>query len=242
MATKIPSSDVVLLPKNPNLSPERLSAIVNRYKSNRLEALQLEPSAFSSTYERESQFIYETWLSRATNPLSRIFVALGDRELSPRTTTEDSDDPTLSRLLGNEWLGTVTMLGPKLLSDKETGSSHVMPRIIFTPENSFEPPDLTSIKKGHAVYLIVSMYVSLNRRRERHGRRLLEAALTAAMEEARKASASRITVCLNVEVGNMAARRLYESVGFGIRGSEPADSSTFPTLGMTREREIMPRY
>lgn len=234
MATRPAPGDVVLLPKDANLQ-----ALVDRFKSNRLEALQLDPDAFGSTYESESQFTYETWLSRITNPLSKTFVALEHQE-SSITSAEDSDDSRLRRLLENEWIGTVTVLGPKSLSGRESSLSST-PWNLFTRENSSEPPDLTSIKNSTAVYLIVGMFVSPSRRREGHGRRLVEAALTAAVEESRGASASRVIVSLVVESRNVAARRLYESVEFGTRGSEPADSTeiTFPTIGMTWEQELV---
>ncbi|KAL1983869.1 hypothetical protein VTN96DRAFT_9793 [Rasamsonia emersonii] len=237
MATRPVLGDVVLLPKDANFSPDALQAIVDRFKSNRLQALQLDPDAFGSTYERESQFTYQTWLSRITNPLSKTFVALEHQESS--ITSEDSASRLCHLLGNNEWLGTVTVLGPKSLSGGESSLSST-PWRLFTRENSSESPDLTSIKNRHAVYLIVGMFVSPSRRREGHGRRLVEAALTAAMEESRGISASRVIVCLMVEPRNVAARRLYESVGFGIRGSEPADNAvTFPTIGMTWEKELM---
>lgn len=53
------SADVILIPRE-FPSPSALKGIVERYKANRLEGLQRDPDAFSSTYERESQFPYET--------------------------------------------------------------------------------------------------------------------------------------------------------------------------------------
>lgn len=59
MTRRTPPGDVILIPRE-FPSPSALKGIVKRYKANRLEALQRDPGAFSSTYERESQFPYET--------------------------------------------------------------------------------------------------------------------------------------------------------------------------------------
>lgn len=103
MTPRTPPGDVILIPKE-FLSPSTLKCIEERYKANRLEALQRDPNAFPSTHERESQFAYETWLSRRENPLSKTFVAVEDKD----PTLEQNIYNPVRRLLESEWLGQVT--------------------------------------------------------------------------------------------------------------------------------------
>lgn len=114
---------VVLIPKKADLPSEILPALIERYKTTRLTALQLDPSAFGSNYAREIQFTYETWLSRATNPLAKTFVSVGTS--GPETSAENvcgsSNDPSIAPLLHEEWVGTITLFGPKVLSTGRRG-------------------------------------------------------------------------------------------------------------------------
>lgn len=48
-------------------------ADLEAYKNLRLEALRLEPSVFSSTYERETAFDDTVWATRLNNPASASF-------------------------------------------------------------------------------------------------------------------------------------------------------------------------
>lgn len=212
MGSVSPPADVVLIPKKSDLPSDLLPALMERYKTTRLTALQLDPSAFGSNYAREVQFTYETWLSRATNPLGKTFVSVATSSdgVSPENVSRSSNDSSMEHLLHDEWFGTVTLFGPKVLADDVLSA----PWTTFTPANSNDPPDLDSIKDRHAVYNIYGMYVKRSQRREGRGRRLVEAALAAAVAEAMTASATRVTVALEVECQNQAALGLYRSVGF----------------------------
>jgi GNAT superfamily N-acetyltransferase len=213
MGSLSPRGVVVLIPKKADLPSEILPALIERYKTTRLTALQLDPSAFGSNYAREIEFTYETWLSRATNPLGKTFVSVGTS--GPETLAENvrgsSNDPSIAPVLHEEWLGTITLFGPKVLANEDALS---LPWTTFTRANSNNPPDLDSIEGRHALYNIFGMFVKPGQRREGRGRGLVEAALAAAVEEATAASATRVTVALEVEYQNQAALGLYRSVGF----------------------------
>jgi ribosomal protein S18 acetylase RimI-like enzyme len=80
-----------------------------------------------------------------------------------------------------------------------------LPWTTFTRANSNTPPDLDSIEGRHALYNIFGMFVKPSQRREGRGRGLVEATA---------ASATRVTLALEVEYQNQAALGLYRSVGF----------------------------
>jgi GNAT superfamily N-acetyltransferase len=238
MGSHTPLGDVILIPKKTDLPPDVLPDIIERFKTTRLTALQLDPAAFGSNYAHEIQFTYETWLSRATNPLGKTFVSLNtSNPIAPEVLDKSYNDPSLSYLLHDEWLGTVTLLGPKVLANARSDLTPT-PFTIFTPGNSNDPPDLESLKDHHAVYLIVAMFVRPGQRRVGRGRRLVEAALAAAIEEARNVSASRVTIVLNVESENRAARGLYQTVGFEECDAD-ATALTSSTLEMKWERDLL---
>jgi len=124
----------------------------------------------------------------------------------------------VQRLLESEWLGQVTLLGPKALPQEGTETSK--PWQVFSGPNVTEAPGLKKLQNAHATYLIVGMFVLPHGRRKGHGRRLIERALMTARDQAKGASAARVTVGIIVEPGNHAARRLYEGAGFEIQGEE----------------------
>lgn len=93
---------------------------------------------------------------------------------------------------------------------------------------------------AHGPYLIVGMFVLPDRRKKGHGRRLIKRALMAARDNAKSASAARVTVGICVESGNNSARRLYERIGFKIQGEELAvrGSEPLPVIGMTKDIDL----
>lgn len=198
--------DVVSLPRD-NLGPDTIPVLIDRYKSLRLEGLRVDPSAFGSNYEREIKFTHDDWLRRLTNPLVRTFVSLDF--LSDAHSGSISASPGSDVLLGNEWLGMVSLAGPKILP---TAASH--PLEPFRSSGITDPPDLTSIQGQHVVYILVGMFVRPEHRRRGRGRRLVEAAMAAAEIEARRASAKGITVALEVHSSNQAGYSLYQKLGF----------------------------
>jgi GNAT superfamily N-acetyltransferase len=200
IACAIAMTDVYLVPKPAQSQPSDISLLIERYRTTRLTALQLDPDAFGSTYAREIQFTDEIWLSRLLNPLSRTLVSV---DVKPPL-TEPVD------LTRHEWLGTATILGPKVLS-KTKGSSVWT---TYTRDNSNDPPDWPAVKDSNAIYMIAGVFVHPSRRRQGRGKRLIQAVVSAATEEAKRAGASRVTILLEIESENQAPDRLYESAGF----------------------------
>jgi hypothetical protein len=82
-------SNIVLIPQVFPTLKER-DKIVDLYKHLRLAGLKQDPKAFSATYETESEFPYEKWLSRIQNPQARTLIALDEGETVP------SSDNTLT--------------------------------------------------------------------------------------------------------------------------------------------------
>ncbi|CRG84952.1 hypothetical protein PISL3812_02118 [Talaromyces islandicus] len=194
-------ADVYLVPKHVEDQTSDISLLVERYKTTRLTALQLDPGAFGSTYAREIQFTYEIWLSRLLNPLSKTLVSVGTAIPSPAEPVD---------LTHQEWLGTAIIFGPKALS--KTNSSSLW--TTYTRDNFNEPPDLLAVKDTNAIYMITGVFVHPSYRRRGRGKRLIQTAVHVATEEAKRAGASKITVLLEIESENQAADRLYESAGF----------------------------
>jgi GNAT superfamily N-acetyltransferase len=216
MNETLPLSMVILMPKLIDIPDTVMPEIVKRYKDIRLMGLKLSPSAFGSTYAREVAFNNDTWIGRITNPLGKGFIALGPDNSSNLRVTKgygEGHSDALTSLLNSPWMGLVTLIGPKLLSPNEPELEQT-PWKIFTRENSSAISDLASIKNGHAVYVIVGMYVSPEGRRAGHGRRLVDAAIAAAVEESRNILASKMSVCLEVRRDNIPAAKLYENAGF----------------------------
>src|SRR5947208_2368109 len=100
------------------------TSMVQSYKEFRLRSLHLAPESFTSTYAIESQFKEETWQGRMSNPLARTFIAKSS---------------ALSIVDGQtEWIGMVTLLGPKPL-DTTHNSAEVSPWTAMTSAASGVP-------------------------------------------------------------------------------------------------------
>lgn len=219
--------EVILIPKTFSTATN-VQSVIEKYKQVRLHGLKADSHSFSSTYEEESQFSYETWQSRILNPLGRTFVSL----VAPKPRQEDKpsnadimnaghESGALSRLLNHEWVGIVTLLGPlpfpSQLDGEQPGMKPWDPYInegkYNVPSTVPEPDDL---KDAHVVYLIVGMYVVPHARRKGHARRLVEATIKAVHDESILLGASKASITVQVEPLNSGAQRLYESAGFEV--------------------------
>ncbi|KAF5137733.1 N-alpha-acetyltransferase RimI [Metarhizium anisopliae] len=76
-------------PSDPNLP-----SLAAQYKRLRLEALKQSPHSFSSTYETESQFPDDVWVSRLQHPRKETFICVATLEGE------------------SEWVAQVTLRGP----------------------------------------------------------------------------------------------------------------------------------
>lgn len=82
---------------------KHLHTSARQYKELRLRALKLSPSSFGSTYEIESTFPDEYWISRVTADGRETFICAA-------TASSESNASDLSSL---EWVAQVTLLGPR---------------------------------------------------------------------------------------------------------------------------------
>lgn len=119
-----------------------------------------------------------------------------------------------------EWLGTATIFGPKVLSEAKNSSLWT----IYTRDNFNDPPDWPAVKGSNAIYMITGVFVHPSRRQQGRGKRLIQAVVSAATEEAKRAGASKVTVLLEIESENQAADRLYASAGFSAVEREETSS------------------
>ncbi|GIK05402.1 hypothetical protein Aspvir_009511 [Aspergillus viridinutans] len=194
-------SNITLIPQA-FPTPKERDKIINLYKHLRLAGLKQDPKAFSATYEAEAEFPYEKWLSRIQNPQARTFIAL------KRDDTVHSPDDGLTALLSREWLGTVTIVGPKFAFSSEIDLN--APWMVFTEGDRYTTPPANDTD-AVAVYMITGMFVLPASRAKGNGRRLVEEAV----KYARGASATmRTLLVLLVEADNEAARKFYERCGF----------------------------
>lgn len=222
----IDPGEILLIPKA-FPSPSHLDSIVERYKRVRLHGLRADPQSFSSTYEKESQFTDDTWLSRIQNPLGKTFVSAVEShqqsasELSTSPSETENQNAVLRALLQKEWVGIVTLLGPvRFPSELEGQHSDIKPWDVYIKHGKYTlamtDPEPDHFKDAHVVYLIVGMFVLPHARRSGHARRLVEATIKAVHDESTAFGAVKASITVQVEPGNVNARRLYESVGFDV--------------------------
>lgn len=222
----IDSGEILLIPKA-FPSPSHLDSIVERYKNVRLHGLRVDPLSFSSTYEEESQFTDDTWLSRVQNPLGKTFVSAVEphqqcaNELPTHSSETENKDAVLRGLLQKEWVGIVTLLGPvRFPSELEGQHSDIMPWDVYINHGKYSlvmtDLDRDHFKGAHVVYLIVGMFVQPHARRRGHARRLVEATIKTVHNEATALGAVKASITVQVEPSNVNARRLYENVGFEV--------------------------
>ncbi|KAH1888277.1 hypothetical protein KXV31_001570 [Aspergillus fumigatus] len=190
-------SNIVLIPQEFPTVKER-DKIVDLYKHLRLAGLKQDPEAFSATYETEAEFPHEKWLARIENPQARTFIALDDGETVPSTGN------ALTALLSSEWLGTVTIVGPRLAFSSEIDLS--APWRVFEEGDRYTTPQADD-RNVVAVYMIAGMFVLPASRGMGNGRRLVEEAI----RHTRGASPAteQTLLVLLVEANNEAARKLY---------------------------------
>ncbi|KAL5363843.1 hypothetical protein BJX96DRAFT_187294 [Aspergillus floccosus] len=196
---------VVSIPKSLPSSTNQAS-IIERYKTIRLTGLKQDPQSFSSTYDQELQFPPEKWLVRMTNPEARTFVAL---KPGPKDTSSTSPDG-VTALLSRDWVGTLTTMGPRSLqADDFRGTA---PWTLFTNPESHVPSRGGS--QIASVYMLSGMFVVREERRSGFGRRLIEAVVQNACNEAEQAHADRLFVVALVNPENQPACTLYAACGF----------------------------
>lgn len=217
------SGEVILIPKT-STSPAHLNSVAERYKDIRLHGLKVDPESFSSTYEFESQFSSDVWLSRIQNPLGKTFAATIDSGAESddlinniRSSETDRAPDTVEDLLRKEWVGIATLIGP-VPFPSEGDTTRQKPWDAFIKDGKYQMPsnpiEPGNLKRAHIVYVIVGMFVLPHARRKGHARRLLEAIIKSAEEESKLFGASKTSITVQAEPGNFGAKQLYEKAGF----------------------------
>lgn len=223
-----PLGPVVPIPKPIPLSTD-LEAIVERYRDLRLHGLKVDPEAFTSLYEDEVQFPFETWKSRVENRIARTLVAVdpetnqGEYIGEEPYTKELSSAFAIQRLLRQEWLGIVTIIGPVRFSEQSDDVTATSPKpqihTAFIKDRRYQIPDPSTVENrdlsdAHAIFLIVGLFILPQARRRGLAGRLVEASIKYVREEARGKKASKASISIQVAPTNFAAQGLYERAGF----------------------------
>lgn len=225
-----PFGPVVPIPNSIPVSTD-LQAIVEIYRDLRLHSLKVDPEAFTSVYEDEVQFPYETWQSRVKNPIAKTLVAV-DSETDQRVQIEHethaekiSSDSAIQRLLQQEWLGIVTIIGPVRFPEQsdDTTTISAKPHLhtAFIKDRQYQIPDPSTIENddlshAHAVFLIVGLFILPQARRKGLASRLVEASINYIRGEARRKKAPKASISIQVAPENFAAQGLYKRVGFQV--------------------------
>ncbi|KAF7768363.1 hypothetical protein Agabi119p4_7606 [Agaricus bisporus var. burnettii] len=183
---------------------------VVRYKALRLQALQIDPECFSSTYDRESSMSNEEWRARLHS---------GDKVTIAAVTGASIQSLSESEMLypENEWVGTVTVLGPK-----------------FLLTHAFSPPKgVQWVEENVKYYLFVGVWVHPSHRGKGLGKRLVSAGMDwVRADEAGHNSTDKQILLLQIMPGNKSAIKLYRSIGFHPIESDKGATNTDIWMGM----------
>jgi GNAT superfamily N-acetyltransferase len=209
--------EIVQLPQDYGdaVRSSHLAKFASKSKVIRLEALQSDPASFSSNYDREVKFEDEIWRSRLSNTTSRTIIALDTTHLSQVDGLSDLDKAEVA-----PWIGTVVLMGPRLaekLPDETTGGEQ-----LYRDASDMRtlPGSINASYDATLVYLINAVYVSPTLRGNGVAKRLLESTLKAVKldktsDEGTEKATLRKACFVHVKKENIAAVKLYESMGFG---------------------------
>ncbi|KAI9691853.1 MAG: hypothetical protein M1822_007925 [Bathelium mastoideum] len=220
----------------PKISPEKTdpNTIITRVRDFRLKSLQLAPESFGSTYEVEAKKQPEFWVNRVANPKATTFIAYE----TERTNCSDLNDDHAQGFLNADWLGSITLLGPK--QGLAEFSLHTSPWVILRQDcEQFQ--DVSGQAEPLRHYLINGMFVTPAARGLGLGRALVDAAMDHAMRQTRENDAEIMKCTLIVDNDNDAARTLYLRSGFAIVKEEmfkPEIGKHRPALTMELTRTV----
>ncbi|KAJ5713983.1 uncharacterized protein N7483_011164 [Penicillium malachiteum] len=168
---------------------EEIYRSAQKYRDLRLQALQVSPGSFASTYETESAFTDNDWISRLTDPGYEIFISAAT---SPHYSLSEP-----------EWVGQVTLRGPASSQD-------------FTlPAASCQPPQKSDSEEER--WQMLSLFTLPEHRGNRLGANLCREALDYLRNY--RLSPPSIHVRLMVRPENQVAVKLYRRLGFIAAGN-----------------------
>ncbi|EEP81019.1 predicted protein [Uncinocarpus reesii 1704] len=241
---------VVRVPQGTGIPSTTLKILCRRFQKARLAALQADPSAFSSTYERESQFDDAAWAQRLQNPAAQTFVALvkNRTEFPPEGQKRQEEskgediDEVIELLSNHEWMGMIVLVGPKALA--ADGSESAAPWKAFASMGPSSILDMASLIGAEAAYFAASMFVLPGARRQGLGRKLITHASEVVKRDCVAFGASKLNINLLVAAENTPAISLYHNCGFEVvPGASPASrgvqETDLATVAMVRTTEIM---
>jgi ribosomal protein S18 acetylase RimI-like enzyme len=182
--------------------------LMQKYKAFRLQSLQESPEAFASTYEREVEFGDEVWAGRLANPQATMLVAL---PTSLAASDTKATSKVVETLVDEEWMAMTVLIQP----GDNTGGILVASKSPW--EVAEQAPSTTNESQDiprSVLFVLNGVYVAAGHRGRGVGKAVLLEAFQVAKVAARTRRASETHLQVRVAAENLAARRLYESVGF----------------------------
>lgn len=116
---------VIQLPQ-PGQDAFTLELLALRLKKLRLLALQVDPTAFTSTYASECQKPLDFWKSRILNPKAKQFVMVQSTLASDAQNFEPN-------VLENDWIGMLVVLCPDDLDHSSDGMIYQLAGVFVDP-------------------------------------------------------------------------------------------------------------
>ncbi|KAM0342615.1 hypothetical protein ACHAPU_009342 [Fusarium lateritium] len=190
------SNKAIVLPKSLS-NPVEWDKLVEKFKTFRLQSLQLSPESFSSTYAHEISFTKDIWESRlkSTSAITTIIVS------DPIPGSADG----LSPILNSPWLASLVLSGPLKAA---TAAKDWEEQQNFDPGTTYFGPVPPEIEWA---YVLNAIYVIPSERRRGLANQLIEYAKRYAVEVNK---GEKIMLVLLVNFESVAARRCYEKSGF----------------------------
>lgn len=199
----------------PKASP-RMTELVTKFRSTRLDALMSDAASFLSKYAVESALVPSVWHRRFSNTQTMILACI-----SISNPTADSDPET--NLIENEWVGFAAVRGPMEYADYYVTPDMGLP-IPGTPENE---------TRWH----VYDLYTLPQHRGKGLARRLVNECIAIAMEcttslntsllpptvqkcevSSQAAELKQARIRLFMDPKNIWLINMYESMGFKVAG------------------------
>jgi GNAT superfamily N-acetyltransferase len=190
------ANKVLSLPKSLTDSTQ-WDQLVQKFKSYRLQSLQLSPEAFSSTYAREVEFPDEIWESRLKNESALSTIVVSD----PNPGSADD----LSLILNSPWLASLVLSGPL---NAATAAKDWEEHLNFDPGTNYFGPVPPEIETA---YVLNAIYVLPSERRKGLANQLIDYVKRYAVEVNK---GKKVMLVLLVNFESIAARKCYAKSGF----------------------------
>jgi ribosomal protein S18 acetylase RimI-like enzyme len=218
-----PTFTVVAMPRLPPDTQGDAFSIELAQKSRafRLHALKTAPEAFAASYEVESQRGLDQTIERLSKPKAINIAALAIEE--DNKMFEQGKHADL--LLTQNWIGITALVGPQesslaAISAKSDPFSQVTAsRNPAAPKIGVQTSEEAGAERERLRFHIAAVFVDPSARGQGVGSTLLKFVLKKA-EEFTRGVQSGFACTILVDSNNMAARRLYEKVGFRAVGDE----------------------